>query len=215
MHIYLPPAERERIIYEDDDLIAYNKPSGLLSVPGRGEAYWDSLTTRTWQRFPEAQPVHRLDMDTSGLMVIAKHKAAERHLKRQFSERTPKKVYEAVCDGLIEVDNGVIDAPLIADWPNRPLQKVCYETGKPSETHFIVMARYDRQTRVELHPVTGRSHQLRVHLLSINHPIVGDCFYAPIDVEKMSPRLMLHAKSLTFQLPSNDMPITLQSPTPF
>lgn len=179
-----------------------NKASGLLSVPGRAPENKDSVMTRIQADFPTAESVHRLDMATSGVIVVALTKAAERELKRQFREREPKKSYIARVWGHLAQDEGLIDLPLICDWPNRPKQKVCYETGKPSQTLYQVLSRdADGSTRVKLSPITGRSHQLRVHMLAIGHPILGDGFYAHPEAKTMASRLQLHAQELCITHP--------------
>lgn len=179
-----------------------NKASGLLSVPGRAPENKDSVMTRIRADFPTAESVHRLDMATSGVIVVALTKAAERELKRQFREREPKKSYIARVWGHLAQDEGLIDLPLICDWPNRPKQKVCYETGKPSQTLYQVLSRdADGSTRVKLSPITGRSHQLRVHMLAIGHPILGDGFYAHPEAKAMASRLQLHAQELCITHP--------------
>lgn len=179
-----------------------NKASGLLSVPGRAPENKDSVMTRIQADFPSAESVHRLDMATSGVIVVALTKAAERELKRQFREREPKKSYVARVWGHLAQDEGLIDLPLICDWPNRPKQKVCYETGKSSQTQYQVLSRdADGSTRVKLSPITGRSHQLRVHMLAIGHPILGDGFYAHPEAKVMASRLQLHAQELCITHP--------------
>lgn len=179
-----------------------NKASGLLSVPGRAPENKDSVMTRIQADFPTAESVHRLDMATSGVIVVALTKAAERELKRQFREREPKKSYIARVWGHLAQDEGLIDLPLICDWPNRPKQKVCYETGKPSQTLYQVLSwDADGSTRVKLSPITGRSHQLRVHMLAIGHPILGDGFYAHPEAKAMASRLQLHAQELCITHP--------------
>ncbi len=193
-----------------------NKPSGLLSVPGRQEEHKDSVMTRIQRDFPAAESVHRLDMATSGIMVVAMSKAAERELKRQFREREPEKTYVARVWGHLTEEKGVIDLPLICDWPNRPKQKVCFETGKPAQTGYEVLALDDdNSTRVRLKPVTGRSHQLRVHMLALGHPILGDNFYAHEDAKAMAPRLQLHAEMLTITHPKYLTPMTFRQPADF
>ncbi len=179
-----------------------NKASGLLSVPGRAPENKDSVMTRIQADFPSAESVHRLDMATSGVIVVTLTKAAERELKRQFREREPKKSYVARVWGHLAQDEGLIDLPLICDWPNRPKQKVCYETGKSSQTQYQVLSRdADGSTRVKLSPITGRSHQLRVHMLAIGHPILGDGFYAHPEAKAMASRLQLHAQELCITHP--------------
>ncbi|PVZ88916.1 bifunctional tRNA pseudouridine(32) synthase/23S rRNA pseudouridine(746) synthase RluA [Serratia sp. S1B] len=191
------------IIYQDQHIIVVNKPSGLLSVPGRAPENHDSVLARIQAEFPAAQSVHRLDMATSGVIVVALTKAAERELKRQFREREPEKCYIARVWGHIELDEGLVDLPLICDWPNRPLQKVCFTTGKAAQTHYQVLSRdADGSTRVKLTPITGRSHQLRVHMLALGHPILGDGFYAHPEAKAMAERLQLHAQELRITHPA-------------
>lgn len=200
-------------MWEDEDLIFINKPAGLLSVPGKTEP--DCVEARLRDTHPDALTVHRLDMATSGVMVFAKNKAAQRHLGLQFERRHLKKTYIAVVDGHVEGDEGHIDLPLRADWPNRPLQMVCHEQGRPSQTDWKVLERYEDRTRLELTPLTGRSHQLRVHLLAIGHPILGDEFYAHGHALSASPRLLLHAHTLSLFKPTGGERITIESPVPF
>ena len=202
------------VLYSDDALIVVDKPAGLLAVPGRGEARQDCVATRVQAEFADARVVHRLDQATSGLMVLARGAAAQRALSRAFEGRRVAKRYLAVVDGLLVEDAGSIDLALAADWPNRPRQRVDAEHGKPSLTHWRVLARdlEARTTRVELEPVTGRSHQLRVHLLSIGHAIVGDALYAP---QHAVPRLMLHASALTIPHPVDASVLNFSSAAPF
>lgn len=191
------------ILYQDEHIMVVNKPSGLLSVPGKAPEHHDSIMARIQRDFPAAESVHRLDMATSGVMVVALNKAAERELKRQFREREPKKSYIARVWGHLEKDEGLIDLPLICDWPNRPKQKVCYDTGKSAQTEYQVMSRDDDgSTRVKLMPITGRSHQLRVHMLEMGHPILGDKFYAHPEAKAMASRLQLHAQELCIHHPA-------------
>ncbi|USD64970.1 bifunctional tRNA pseudouridine(32) synthase/23S rRNA pseudouridine(746) synthase RluA [Vibrio sp. SCSIO 43136] len=202
---YHPPTDPWLdISYQDDAIMVINKPSGLLSVPGRAPEHHDSVWSRVKAEYPEAEVVHRLDMSTSGLMLIAKTKQAERSLKKQFQYRLTHKVYYARVWGRVEQDSGEIDLPLICDWPNRPLQKVCYEHGKTAQTRYEVIEREANTTLVRLLPITGRSHQLRVHMLAIGHPIIGDGFYAHSEAKALSPRLQLHAAELTFYHPSTE-----------
>lgn len=208
MEPYTPPQEPMHILYHDAHILVINKPSGLLSVPGRAPENKDSLMTRIQADFPAAESVHRLDMATSGAMVVALNKAAERELKRQFREREPKKCYIARVWGHLEQDAGWVDLPLICDWPNRPLQKVCFETGKAAQTEYQVLSRdADGSTRVKLMPITGRSHQLRVHMLALGHPILGDGFYAHPPAKSMAPRLQLHALALRITHPAFQTPM--------
>lgn len=217
MEPYNPPLEPWlHILYKDDHIMVVNKPSGLLSVPGRLDEHKDSVMTRIQRDYPQAESVHRLDMATSGVIVVALTKAAERELKRQFREREPAKQYVARIWGHPAEEQGVIDLPLICDWPNRPKQKVCFETGKPAQTEYQVLAYdADNSARVLLKPITGRSHQLRVHLLALGHPILGDRFYAPPEALAMAPRLLLHAESLTITHPAFGNSMTFRQPADF
>jgi tRNA pseudouridine32 synthase / 23S rRNA pseudouridine746 synthase len=200
------------IIHADESFIVINKPSGLLSVPGRGPDKADCAAIRVQQTFPDALTVHRLDMETSGLMLFARGIDAQRALSRAFENRQVKKHYIAVVDGLMQVDSGEINLPLICDWPNRPRQIVDHTTGKPSLTRYRVLSRDEvtQTTHVELSPVTGRSHQLRVHLASIGHCILGDSLYATTEARAASTRLLLHAKFLKFAHPINATPVEFQ-----
>ncbi len=212
-----PPDNGLDIRHIDDSLIVVNKPSGLLSVPGRGAGKDDSLTSRVQAVYPEALTVHRLDMETSGLMVLARSKEMHRLLSILFQNRQMEKRYVAVVDGVLENSCGEIDLPLITDWPNRPLQKVDFEIGKPSLTRYCVLTHdaASNSTRVELKPETGRSHQLRVHLMSLGHPILGDSLYASPVLQAKAPRLMLHADFLAFIHPLNGERLALSCPAPF
>lgn len=207
---YHPPTEPWlQILYQDQHLMVVNKQSGLLSVPGKAAEHQDSLMTRIQRDYPLAESVHRLDMSTSGVIAVALTKEAERELKRQFRERETKKTYIARVWGHVEEDYGIIELPLICDWPNRPKQKVCHETGRSALTQYEVLSRdADGTTRVKLRPITGRSHQLRVHLLAIGHPILGDKFYASPEVLAMVDRLQLHAQELSFYHPITDTPVS-------
>ena len=199
---YNPPADPwVDIVFEDEHILAVNKPSGLLSVPGRAPEHHDSMWSRLQQTYPEVQVVHRLDMCTSGLMLLAKSKSAESALKKQFQYRLTHKVYYARVWGQVEQDEGVVELPLICDWPNRPKQKVCFDDGKPSKTLFQVAKREEKTTIVRLLPITGRSHQLRVHMQALGHPIAGDEFYSEGEAFQFSDRLELHAAELSFYHP--------------
>lgn len=165
------------LIYQDDSLLLANKPAGLLAVPGRGTDKQDCLSTRLQQEFPDALVVHRLDMSTSGLMVFARGAEMQRRLSLMFHEREVEKRYVAVVSGKLETEIGEVDLPIVADWPNRPLQKIDTESGKPSLTRYRVLSNEGDNTRVELEPVTGRTHQLRVHMAAIGHPVLGDALY--------------------------------------
>ncbi|WP_311195333.1 pseudouridine synthase [Suttonella sp. R2A3] len=208
----MPESAPLSVIYEDSAIVAVDKPAGLLSVPGRGEDKFDSVQTRVAKRFPGANAIHRLDMSTSGLMLVAKHKVAERHYKRQFEARLVQKTYFAITHGRLWPHHGVIDLPLIGDWPNRPKQKVCYEHGKPAQTDYQVVCYQPEGTRVRLHPYTGRSHQLRVHLSALGYPILGDELYDGNHPAR--PRLLLHAAALSLYTPEGEL-LNLYAPTPF
>lgn len=212
-----PPSAPPDVIYQDEFLLAINKPSGLLTVPGRGPDKADCLIARTHHRFPEAKVVHRLDMETSGLILFARDLNTQRALGQLFESRRMQKTYVAVVNGKPEPESGEINAPLTADWPNRPRQKVDFESGKPSCTryHVITADLLQNRSRLRLHPVTGRSHQLRVHLLWLGHPIVGDTLYGTPSPQGSSNRLMLHAESLVFEHPITCEPLKLYCPTPF
>lgn len=201
-------------LYLDDDLLIVDKPAGLLAVPGRGPAKADCLAARVQAAFPGALVVHRLDMATSGLMLFARHPAAQRALSIAFAERRVHKRYVAVVAGRLE-GAGEIDLPLIVDWPNRPCSRVDFEHGKPSLTRWRALASDGDTTRVELEPVTGRSHQLRLHLRELGHPILGDDLYAPPAWRTRAPRLLLHAAELALTHPVSNAPLAQRSPPPF
>lgn len=207
--IYQPPISPWLdIIYQDKDIMIVNKPSGLLSVPGRDPAHRDSIYSRILEEHPNSQIVHRLDMATSGIMVVALRRNAERELKRQFRDRETKKIYFARVAGFVKSKEASIDLPLICDWPNRPKQKVDHQIGKPSLTHIEVISFGKRSSFVKLTPITGRSHQLRVHMMALGHPILGDGFYADPLAKRLSSRLLLHATSLSFTHPYTNEPMT-------
>ena len=212
-----PPPESINVLYLDDDLLLVEKPAGLLSVPGRGDDKQDSLISRVQLTFSDALIVHRLDMATSGIMVIARNKEAHRQLSRLFSERNIEKTYCAVVEGIIDADSGRIDFPIMADWPNRPKQMVAPLMGKPSITYFKVLSRDLNSgiTRVELKPETGRTHQLRVHLEFIGHAILGDRLYANPETQQRSERLLLHANELSFEHPITHQILRYSSSIPF
>ena len=200
------------ILFQDDALLIADKPAGLLAVPGRGADKQDCLVSRLQQHHPHALVVHRLDMSTSGLMVFALGPDVQRILSRMFRDRDVTKSYTAVLQGHVSQDSGEVSLPLICDWPNRPRQKVDLAEGKPSLTRFRVLTRNAASTRVELEPVTGRSHQLRVHMAALQHPILGDPLYGD---PTLAPRLLLHATSLSFSHPLNSQPLNFFSPPPF
>ena len=211
---YAPPPGLPRIIHADDQILLVDKPAGLLSVPGRGPDKADCVISRLRGAFPTVLLVHRLDLDTSGVMVFALTHAAQRALGRQFEERRVKKVYVARLAGRLEPASGRVDLPLIVDWPNRPRQKVCHDTGRPAQTDWRVVRASETETRVRLFPLTGRSHQLRVHMASLGHAILGDPLYAR-GAGADHPRLMLHAESLRLKHPGTGITQTWSAPAPF
>jgi len=214
---YNPPQEPWLdLVYRDDYIAVVNKPSGLLSVPGNQLQYYDSAMSRVKEKYGFCEPAHRLDMATSGILLFALSKAADRELKRQFREREPKKYYQALVWGHVEQDHGVVELPLICDWENRPRQKICFERGKRAVTFYDVLQRYpNNTTRVKLTPITGRSHQLRLHMLALGHPILGDKFYAHPQAKALSPRLCLHAESLQIQHPITGETMEFTAPVGF
>ena len=214
---YNPPQEPWLdLVYRDDYIAVVNKPSGLLSVPGNQPQYYDSAMSRVKEKYGFCEPAHRLDMATSGILLFALSKAADRELKRQFREREPKKDYQALVWGHVEQDHGVVELPLICDWQNRPRQKICFERGKRAVTFYDVLQRYpNNTTRVKLTPITGRSHQLRLHMLALGHPILGDKFYAHPQAKALSPRLCLHAESLQIQHPITGETMEFTAPVGF
>lgn len=201
---YLVPHSKEpiRILYQDDDLLLVRKPDLLLSIPGRHPLNKDCLVTRLQRQYPSASIVHRLDLDTSGIMVIPLNKPTHAHISRQFQQRLVEKTYHAIVYGLLEDDRGEIDLPIACDWNNRPRQMICHRTGKSALTRFEVLTRSEDRTRVLLKPVTGRSHQLRIHMRELGHPILGCDMYAHKEALTMAPRLLLHATTLAFEHPT-------------
>jgi RluA family pseudouridine synthase len=209
-------------IHEDEHLLVLDKPSGLLSVPGRGPDKQDCLASRVQAIYPEALVVHRLDQDTSGLLVMARGIEAQRRMSRLFETRQVHKRYVAVVAGpALQTQHAVpadtegwrtIEGPILLDWERRPLH-IVHPDGKPSRTRWRALQSSDTATLVELEPVTGRTHQLRVHMQSIDHPMLGDALYAPAPVRALSPRLMLHAQSLAFPHPFTDAPMAFSAPT--
>lgn len=210
---YDPPQEPLRILHQDGVLVVVDKPAGLLSVPGKGPHLADCLIARVRAAFPSVLLVHRLDRDTSGVIAFALTPLAQRHLNWQFEERTAKKSYVARLWGETAEAEGVIDLPLRVDWPNRPRQIVAPD-GRPALTRWTALRRAGGETRVRLSPETGRSHQLRVHMAAIGHPILGDPFYAQGEARAF-PRLMLHSESLTIRHPDGGKALTVASPAPF
>lgn len=215
---YNPPTDSPLdILFEDEFLLIVNKPSGLLSVPGRGEDKQDCLISRIQKKYSDALIVHRLDMSTSGLMVIARGKEVESMISILFQKKKISKKYKAIVDGKVIPSQGEINLPLIADWPNRPKQIVDFLTGKSSTTQYKVIS-YDKTndtSYIELTPITGRTHQLRVHMQSIGHAILGDELYAKNNIIVKSSRLLLHASYLTFTHPISDELIKFSSKVDF
>ena len=202
---YLVPHSQEEILvlYEDADLLLVRKPDLLLSIPGRHPLNKDCLITRLQQRYPSASIVHRLDLDTSGIMVIPLNKPTHAHISRQFQQRKVEKSSHAIVYGVVEQDQGEVDLPIVCDWANRPRQMICHERGKSALTRFEVMERLTDRTRLLLKPVTGRSHQLRIHMRELGHPILGCDMYAHATALAMAGRLMLHATTLGFEHPTS------------
>ena len=213
--VYSPPKTPLDILYIDEDVLVVNKPSGLLSVPGKELKHWDSLELRVKAQYANSLLVHRLDMDTSGVIIFALNKSSQRSLNLQFEQRVVKKIYEARVFGNINKNNGSIDLPLKVDWPNRPLQKVDIKEGKDALTHWHVLKRERNATRVRLMPETGRTHQLRVHMMSIGHAILGDRFYGNAIEINLAKDLQLHAKKLMVNHPKSGKSLELISKVPF
>ncbi len=211
---YSPPDDPLEILHADHEVLVAVKPSGLLSVPGKGAHLADCLLARVKAAYPEALLVHRLDRDTSGVMVFALTPHAQRHLGLQFEKRQVKKTYVARVWGRVAEKTGTIDLPLIVDWPNRPRQMVDHENGKPAVTDWRVQRASEGESRLRLYPKTGRSHQLRVHCLAIGHPILGDPFYAT-GAAREFPRLMLHSENLRFRHPDGGKGMSFTAKTPF
>lgn len=210
---YAPPKAPLSIAYQDADIIAVDKPSGLLSVPGKTEP--DCAEARVRAAFPEALTIHRLDMATSGILVFARNANAQRHIGLQFEKRMVEKHYTARVAGHLVGESGHVNLPLICDWPNRPRQMVCFENGKSAQTDWAVTAREDGATRVSLHPKTGRSHQLRVHMCALGHPILGDRIYADDVNFARAERLQLHAEHLRLRKPTGGDWIEITAKCPF
>lgn len=203
------------IIYQDDALLILNKPSGLLTVPGKAAEHQDCLERRVQRVYPEARIVHRLDMSTSGIVVMALGAESQRHINRQFELRKTNKHYVARVEGRLLADQGVVNLPLICDWPNRPKQMVCFARGKQAVTEFVVLERQHDSTKVKLMPITGRSHQLRVHMQWLGHPILGDKFYASAEGVLAAPRLQLHAEYLALLHPFTQKLVEFYAKCPF
>ena len=214
--IYAPPQEDLVIVYEDDDLVVIEKPAGLLSVPGRLPEHQDSAYLRVLAQFPQAKITHRLDMATSGILMFAKHRDAEVAVSKMFQARTVEKHYIALVQGQLDAE-GCVEVPLITDWENRPRQIVHFELGKPAKTLYQALS-YDIETditRVLLTPITGRSHQLRVHMQYIGHPITGDKLYHPEPTRSPLKRMALHASFLAFKQPLSGKAVAIHGSVPF
>ncbi|WP_438987060.1 RluA family pseudouridine synthase [Marivivens donghaensis] len=211
---YNPPQDPLVVLHQDHEILVVDKPSGLLSVPGKGEHLADCLIARVQAAFPSALLVHRLDRDTSGVMIFGLTPHAQRHLGKQFEDRRTKKTYVARVWGEVTAKTGTIDLPLIVDWPNRPLQMVDHENGRSAITDYRVMRVGKGESRVRLYPKTGRSHQLRVHMKEIGHPILGDPFYSTGPARDF-PRLMLHSETLQFLHPDGGQGMRVTAKAPF
>ena len=212
--IYDPPMDPLVILHADEQIIVVDKPSGLLSVPGKTDGRRDCVELRLRAIHPETLLVHRLDCDTSGVMIFARSKAAQGFLGQEFEKRRSEKTYIARLWGHLSPETGRVDLPLGTDWPNRPRQMVDQQNGRAAQTDWQVLGYEGNTTRVELHPLTGRSHQLRVHMLEQGHPILGDPIYATGDALKF-PRLMLHAASLSLHHPATKESVTFSAVCPF
>ncbi|MCW8842589.1 MAG: pseudouridine synthase [Rhodobacteraceae bacterium] len=212
---YLPPQSPLDVIHEDHELLIVNKPAGLLSVPGKGPELADCLISRVQVAFPTALLVHRLDRDTSGVMVFGLTPHAQRHLGLQFEKRMTKKTYVARVDGRLEPRDGTVDLPLIVDWERRPRQMVDHENGKQAITGWRVVKYGEHETRVRLMPKTGRSHQLRVHMLALGHVILGDPLYAEGAALDRVDRLMLHSEELRLRHPDGGKGMRFRAKAPF
>ncbi|MBD8556866.1 RluA family pseudouridine synthase [Rhizobium sp. CFBP 8762] len=213
--VYNPPLEPYiSIIHQDADILVLDKPSGLLSVPGRDPALSDSLASRVQRRFPTALMIHRLDKDTSGVVVMSLNRKAHATVASQFEQRLTEKSYVAVVSGQLVGDSGQIDLPLAIDTNNKPRHRVDHDNGRPAQTEWRVLAREEDRTRVKLSPLTGRTHQLRVHMKAIGHPILGDAFYADEAALAAADRLLLHAETLRFRHPDG-RDVTFTVPCPF
>ena len=211
---YDPPDTPLDILYEDASILVVNKPAGLLTVPGKLEGRQDCLITRLQAARWDALTVHRLDCDTSGVIIFARTKQAQGFLGQEFEQRRALKTYVARLKGRLETDTGTVDLPLGSDWEYRPRQKVDHDNGRPAVTDWQVISRADSETRVRLTPHTGRSHQLRVHMLALGHPILGDQIYAPETLADHN-RLMLHAETLSLHHPATKERVSFTAPAPF
>ena len=214
--VYMPPQEPLSIVYEDDDLVVIEKPAELLSVPGRLPEHHDSAYLRVLEKYPNAKITHRLDMATSGILMLAKHRDAEVAISKMFQARTVTKNYIALVQGKLDGE-GSVEVPLITDWENRPRQMVHFELGKSAKTLYKALEYNVEEdiTRVLLTPITGRSHQLRVHMMHIGHPITGDKIYHPEPDLSLLNRMALHASYLAFKQPLSGKEVEIKGNVPF
>ena len=212
--VYCPPDTPLDVIFQDDQIIVVNKPAGLLSVPGKLAGRKDCLITRLQALLWDALLVHRLDCDTSGVMIFARTKTAQGFLSQEFEKRRAAKTYIARVWGQMPGPSGHVDLPLATDWPNRPRQHVDHENGRPAQTGWQVIEYDGKNTKLRLSPLTGRSHQLRVHMLALGHPILGDPIYAT-EAARDFPRLMLHAETLSLHHPDTKLWLDFKAPCPF
>lgn len=218
---YTPPQHAlPCLVYHDAKLCAVSKPSGLLSVPGKAPEHKDCMETRLKDQMPDTRIVHRLDMETSGILLFARDAATHRNLGLQFERRKTHKFYDAIVWGHIHEKTGTIDLPMRCDWPNRPRQMIDHSKGKAATTHWTIRQRLHTRngapiTHIQLNPITGRSHQLRVHMRALGHSILGDPLYADGEALDAAPRLMLHAERLQIHHPDGGAILTLDDPSPF
>jgi len=208
------------IVHRDDRLLVLDKPSGLLAVPGRGPDLQDCLARRVQELFPTALVVHRLDRDTSGLMLMALDAAAQRDLSRQFEQRQVKKHYRCIVRGVPDRSSGLVDLPIARDPARPPRYQIDHETGRPSQTHWRVLERLGDRARLDVEPITGRSHQIRLHLATLGHPILGDPLYGDDETRadcetSLAPRLLLHATLLAVTPPADGRRVEWRSVCPF
>lgn len=215
LHYAPPTTPYLTLVHQDDALVVVNKPAGLLSVPGKDPAHRDSVSARVTRVFPDARIVHRLDMATSGLIVFALGKTAQAHLQRQFERRQVRKYYRARVAGELPADAGSIELAMRCDWPNRPRQMLDLVAGRHAQTRYKVVRYAEGVSEVLLFPVTGRSHQLRVHMQALGTPILGDKFYADAAAYAAAPRLLLHAEEIGFLHPQTEQPINFHCPADF
>jgi tRNA pseudouridine32 synthase / 23S rRNA pseudouridine746 synthase len=214
--IYEPPLDPYlSVVHVDDQILVLEKPSGLLHVPGKDPRLSDCLERRAREQFPTASTVHRLDKDTSGVVVMALNKKAHAFIGIQFEKRLTRKSYVSRVWGLLAEESGHVDLPIATDWEHKPRQRIDFERGRPAQTNWWVLEREAKATRVKLEPLTGRTHQLRVHMLSIGHPMLGDVFYATGDALAAADRLQLHAQMLSFRHPLDGEMRVFEVPCPF